>query len=256
MAIKWPLEDERELMDELAVKHLKNYQVWHHRRLLLAALQKAAPDPSALRKAIEHELTFIANGLRADTKNYHTWSYRQWILTQTDDPQVWKGELPWIESLLEEDVRNNSAWHHRFFVVWQSGVRSGDEDREEVTRREIRSVVFQVVGYHSWWLILYRFAKNKLSLAPNNPSAWNYLRGVLDHTNTPYAEMATFIKPYAERREPGPVGTTDEEDIDLDNPLPSELAELPAPAAIEFLAEILERGNENERRKAVEVNYI
>ena len=83
---------------------------------------------------------FTARVLSADAKNYHTWSYRQWLLAHFNDEAeggLWAGERAWIEALLEKDVRNNSAWHHRFFVVWASGVRRGDEDREAVCRREL-----------------------------------------------------------------------------------------------------------------------
>ena len=83
--------------------------------------------------------------LSEDAKNYHTWSYRQWILAHFNDEQrLWASELPYVEELLEEDVRNNSAWHHRFFVVFSSGVRVGDEDREQVLKREL-SYVFLIV---------------------------------------------------------------------------------------------------------------
>ena len=119
-------------MDDFAVAHMKTYQVWHHRRLLLTALRSL--------DAAKTELAFIARVLQRDAKNYHTWSYRQWLLAHFNDEEpggLWAGERVWVEGLLEEDVRNNSAWHHRFFVVWASGVRSGDEDREAVCRREL-----------------------------------------------------------------------------------------------------------------------
>ena len=69
VAIGAPLETELKLMDELAVKYLKSYQVWHHRRLLVTLMRKPRP-----------ELTFITRSLAEDSKNYHTWSYRQWLL--------------------------------------------------------------------------------------------------------------------------------------------------------------------------------
>ena len=72
-----------------------------------------------------------------DTKNYHTWAYRQWLLAEFNSPELWAGELDFVEMMLRHDVRNNSAWHHRFFVVWESGVREGEIDREAVLRREI-----------------------------------------------------------------------------------------------------------------------
>lgn len=126
LAIKAPLDLELKLMDELAIKYLKTYQVWHHRRLLLTLLKNPAP-----------ELAFIARSLKVDTKNYHTWSYRQWLLAYFNDEGLWNGELGFLEDMLKEDIRNNSAWHHRFFTVFQSGTRQGDEDRELVLRREL-----------------------------------------------------------------------------------------------------------------------
>ena len=41
--------------------------------------------------------------------------------------------------------------------------------------------------------------KEKIALAPNNSSAWNYLRGALEHTGTPFATLAPFVEPYTTR---------------------------------------------------------
>ncbi|THH01451.1 hypothetical protein EW026_g1227 [Hermanssonia centrifuga] len=220
-ALEAPLGAELRLMDSLAVQFMKTYQVWHHRRLILTHL--TAPTSSLTRvdpiEAATAELDFIARVLTVDTKNYHTWSYRQWILAHFDDAGLWLGELPYIDDLLDEDVRNNSAWHHRFFVVFGRGSRSGatPEEDAEVFRREIR------------------YIKDKVSLAPNNPSAWNYLRGVLDHTQIPFTTLIPFAELYAVPRVPASGGA--EEVIDLENPGPSPDAVLPCVAAMDFLAE-------------------
>jgi protein farnesyltransferase/geranylgeranyltransferase type-1 subunit alpha len=133
IAIGASLDTELELMNELAVKYLKSYQVWHHRRLLVTLMRKPRP-----------ELAFITRSLAEDSKNYHTWSYRQWLLAYfKDDESLWQGELDFVEEMLGQDVRNNSAWHHRFFVVWASGVREEGEsqsDRERILRRELMYV--------------------------------------------------------------------------------------------------------------------
>lgn len=126
MALQLPLDSELQLMDELAVKFLKTYQVWHHRRLLLIQLRKPAP-----------ELRFITASLNEDAKNYHTWSYRQWLLAYFNEDALWEGELDFVDQMLNADIRNNSAWHHRFFVVYQSGVRTGEEDRSRIRKREL-----------------------------------------------------------------------------------------------------------------------
>ncbi|KAG6818790.1 hypothetical protein H0H93_001600, partial [Arthromyces matolae] len=207
LAINAPLDVELTLMDELAVEFLKTYQVWHHRRLLLMLTRKPAP-----------ELTFIAKCLQTDVKNYHTWSYRQWLLAYFNDDELWSGELDYVEAMIVDDIRNNSAWHHRFFVVFQSGIREGETDRSRIVRRELT------------------YVKQNISFAANNPSAWNYLRGILDFNDLPYSRVEDFVKLYADAS-----NDAVRDVVDLENPPPSKGAELPCPAAIEFLADIHEK---------------
>ncbi|CAO1617922.1 unnamed protein product [Parajaminaea phylloscopi] len=156
---------ELEWMEEMARGNMKSYQVWQHRRLILSALG----DPS-------RELAFIASVLDKDAKNYHTWAYRQWVLAQyaglasspsshpPTHPELWDGELAYTDKLLTDDVRNNSAWNHRFFVVFARGAGgAGDESekRQQLVEREVG------------------FTKARISSAPSNAAAWAYLRGVL-----------------------------------------------------------------------------
>ena len=87
------------------------------------------------------------DGWEEDAKNYHTWSYRQWLLGyfggegESEGGDVWEGEIEFVDGMISKDVRNNSAWHHRFFVIWGSGVREGEEDRERVLHRELTYVL-------------------------------------------------------------------------------------------------------------------
>ncbi|PPQ79078.1 hypothetical protein CVT25_002303 [Psilocybe cyanescens] len=231
------LTAEVELMDELAVLFLKTYQVWHHRRLLVQITREP-----------QRELAFIKKGLEADSKNYHTWSYRQWILgffggkgsiskdgDEEIDEDLWASELDFVDVLLANDVRNNSAWHHRFFVVWACGVREGEEDRDRVLKRELI------------------YSKQSISLAPSNPSAWNYLRGILTHTHTPFPLVSTFAQAYAYPRDPQ-ASDKQREIVDLENPLPSDTAELPCAEAMEFLADAWEsEGGQDKIEAAVKM---
>lgn len=107
------------------------------------------------------EIGFTSKALSYDPKNYHTWAYRQWILCHffsspslptldsldtaspsstaaqdfVDQKKVWQGELDYTEELLDLDLRNNSAWNHRFFVCFESGIGG---KIAEVTTREIQ----------------------------------------------------------------------------------------------------------------------
>ncbi|KAI0250699.1 protein prenylyltransferase [Lactifluus subvellereus] len=221
IAISAPLEPELVLTNALTKASFKTYQVWHHRRLLLIVLRDPAP-----------ELAFNEEVLKADPKNYHTWSHRQWLLAYFDQAELWAGELPFVERLLDDDVRNNSAWHHRFFVSFERGGKYGtDEDTEEAVRRELY------------------FTKERIALAPNNASAWNYLRGILNHARLPYSTQAAFAKQYVvDAVEPGA-----DDVLDLENPPPSESAELPCAAAIEFMADVHEASGKEGIPKAVEL---
>jgi protein farnesyltransferase/geranylgeranyltransferase type-1 subunit alpha len=134
-------------MDEIAIRHMKTYQVWHHRRLLMThLLRNAGTDKTSASTSkppsqiASNELVLIARTLAEDAKNYHTWSYRQWLLAFVNDDSLWERELDFVDSMLNHDIRNNSAWHHRFFVVFQSGVRDGEQDRDRILRREFMCV--------------------------------------------------------------------------------------------------------------------
>jgi hypothetical protein len=97
-----------------------------------------------------------------------------------------------------------------------------------------------------------RFAKERIAIAPNNPSVWNYLRGVLDHAKIPYSKLQAFVLPYSL---PQPPLGTPPEIVDLESPLPSKDSQLPCVAAIEFMADIHEAAGGDDSVKAVEVGY-
>lgn len=67
-------------------------------------------------------------------------------------------ELDYVEKLIDEDLRNNSAWNQRYFVLANTTGFTDDVIEREVT-----------------------FAVSKIKIAKNNESSWNFLRGVLFH---------------------------------------------------------------------------
>lgn len=87
-----------------------------------------------------------------------------------------------------------------------------------------------------------------VSLAPNNASSWNYLRGMLDHTKIPYPTFKAFVELYTVDRYDG-----SDDVLDLDNPGPERGCHLPAVPAVEFLADIYEAEGGESLTKAVEV---
>ena len=155
-----------------------------------------------------NEGTFLARMLSKDAKNYHVWSYRQWLVRHFE---LWSAnrassEIAYVESLLGADVRNNSAWNHRWFVIF--GNESAPPIIDEVWEREIE------------------FAKGKIWEAPQNQSAWNYLRGVLRKKGRATEGLKCFATEFA-----------DLEKVD----------EVRSSHALDFLAEIWAKEKEKEK---------
>ncbi|KAH6611415.1 farnesyltransferase geranylgeranyltransferase type-1 subunit alpha [Trichoderma cornu-damae] len=169
-ALELPVVDEIQWLNGVAMENLKNYQIWHHRQLLLDRHHHAAlrSDAEACRQFAKSETDFISKILAQDTKNYHVWSYRQHLVAKLG---CWGPfELAATQSMIEDDLRNNSAWSHRFFVVFSdpSASTAGSAPTEHDPKVPA-AVIDREVAY----------AKEKLQLAPQNQSAWHYLRGVL-----------------------------------------------------------------------------
>ena len=70
---------------------------------------------------------------------------------------LYDGEIDFIDDLLEDDIRNNSAWNQRFFVVSQTA--KDGKIRGDILERE------------------FNFVKKAIEKISGNESAWNYLRG-------------------------------------------------------------------------------
>ena len=60
------------------------------------------------------EIKFASECLDEDQKNYHTWAHRQALVKEFN---LWESELEYTTSMLTKDVRNNSAWNQRLFVL-------------------------------------------------------------------------------------------------------------------------------------------
>ncbi|KAI4144640.1 MAG: hypothetical protein LQ341_002605 [Variospora aurantia] len=149
--------EELRWLDGISLRHLKNYQIWHHRQTLMSHLPSL---PST-------ELPFLARMFAKDAKNYHVWSYRQWLVRHFS---LWDTELPYIETLLATDVRNNSAWNHRWYVLFGQHVDpNSGKGMDEVGNIVDEDLIDKEVEY----------AQAKIRLAPQNQSPWNYLRGLL-----------------------------------------------------------------------------
>lgn len=198
------IRDEIEWLNHVSLEHLKNYQIWHHRQLLLDNLYPAiVTDDDDVAALARSETAFIERMLALDTKNYHVWSYRQYLVRKLGSA-LWPSsssssspalaataniELGAVEDYIDQDVRNNSAWSHRFFLVFADpGHSTPGSHATEPDPALPADLVDRELAY----------ARRKIDLAPQNQSPWNYLRGVLVKGARPLADARDFAEAYVE----------------------------------------------------------
>lgn len=136
----------------------KNYQLWHHRKQVVMKLNDWT-----------REFDFVRLALDNDAKNYHAWSYRQWVVRNFG---LWEGEhlereLSTTAESLKNDVRNNSAWCHRWFCF----TRGGGSVESVLARNQIIDM--------EWTIDETIYVLSTLDTVQLNESAWNYLRAIV-----------------------------------------------------------------------------
>ena len=147
-AIGIDLSEELDFMDKFAGDNPKNYQIWHHRREVAKLLNKDG----------QRELDFTRNVFKVDPKNYHAWAHRQWALQHFD---IWEDELEFVEALLQDDIRNNSAWNQRWFLVHNQHGPDTSLGAEQL-QMELNFCMETMEN----------------TGVKTNESAWNYIRGL------------------------------------------------------------------------------
>ena len=137
------------------------------------------------------ELDFLNDMFAQDSKNYHVWTYRHWLVRHFklwDHPR----ELADVEDLLDADVRNNSAWNHRYMLRFgprgegepaagmpNSNAPPSEKGRLAVVDEDVIDAELQ-------------YAQAKILRAPENRSPWSYARGVLRASDRSVSEWKEF----------------------------------------------------------------
>nr|CAG8485987.1 5432_t:CDS:2 [Entrophospora candida] len=162
------LYEELEYVKNQILENPKNYQLWHHRHVIVEKLE----DHSS-------EISFIEDVLRDDAKNYHAWTYRQWVIKSFN---LWDEEFLYLDTLLDDDIRNNSAWNQRYFVLFHNP----REPSDDLISREIN------------------YAISKIKITPNNISPWNYVKGVIAKSNQEIDILESLCKELIEKENISP----------------------------------------------------
>lgn len=176
------------------MKNKKNKR--HHRQLIMS-------DRTSFPTIPKNEQNFLMEMLSLDAKNYHVWTYRHWLVRRFslwDCPR----ELQDIESLLASDVRNNSAWTHRWMLKFgpRGEVDSGlpnptakAQDSSQMAGDDATRGKFDVVDEDLVDAEV-EYVKAKIALAPGNPSPWTYGKSVLKAAGRRMGELKRFAEKF------------------------------------------------------------
>ncbi|CAH1758057.1 1190_t:CDS:10 [Entrophospora sp. SA101] len=153
-ALNSNLYDELEYVKNQILENPKNYQLWHHRHVIVEKLE----DNSS-------EISFI--------------NEVQWVIKSFN---LWDEELLYLDTLLDNDIRNNSAWNQRYFVLFHNP----KEPSDDLISREIN------------------YAISKIKITPNNISPWNYVKGVIAKSNQEIDILESLCKELIEKENISP----------------------------------------------------
>ncbi|KKK13928.1 hypothetical protein P175DRAFT_0478907 [Aspergillus ochraceoroseus IBT 24754] len=180
-ALNKDLNEELEWLNRVSLKYLKNYQIWQHRQVLMSCQDFFPTIPSK-------EMDFLMEMFAQDSKNYHVWTYRHWLVRHFE---LWDSprEIQDINALLASDVRNNSAWNHRYMLRF--GPRSDQPDSGMANFGGQLPVVDEDMVDEEL-----QYTQAQILLAPENKSPWSYARGTLRASGRPLSEWAEFARKF------------------------------------------------------------
>ncbi|XP_041973378.1 geranylgeranyl transferase type-2 subunit alpha [Aricia agestis] len=112
-------QEQLQLTEKVLIANPDIYTLWNIRRDIILHLSRSTDlNDEELTKLYDSELSLTEYCLKINPKSYCAWHQREWILITRPDPN-WKKELELCEKYLKLDERNFHTWDYRRFVVSQ-----------------------------------------------------------------------------------------------------------------------------------------
>ncbi|KAJ3339718.1 hypothetical protein HDU93_007834 [Gonapodya sp. JEL0774] len=144
------LKSELRLLEDLLKTFPKSYWLWNHRQWVLQTL----PEPE---KEILRDLKLVEAMLDLDSRNFHGWDYRRYLVAFrapgiTDGVSHPKKEFEYTTKKINQNFSNYSAWHYRSTVLPNSFAPSEIPAQLHTEFELVRSAIYTDPQDQSAWL--------------------------------------------------------------------------------------------------------
>ena len=156
--------EELNWLDKIILKNQKNYQIWHHRKLLIEKIND-----------VSHEKKILKEVFKIESKNFHAWTHRIWMIRRFNNIE---GEFEFIDNMLRHDIKNNSVWNYRFFLV------------KYINKDLNKEIIIKEIKY----------ALKKIEFCPDNECPYCYIRGTITKYKYKYTDFI-FVRQTLEKLE-------------------------------------------------------
>ena len=114
------------LCDKILTINSEHYTVWNYRREHLLAFFKLKPNDK--KSLLNNELKIIYDALKRNPKSYCAFHHRMWCVNNDDNGYInIENELLLCTQFLKMDSRNFHCWDYRRFIVNKGNISLKDE---------------------------------------------------------------------------------------------------------------------------------
>lgn len=160
----------------------KSYWIWNH-RIWCLKLDKISDW--------EAELKLIETFLQIDSRNYHVWAYRRFIINcmkddsniKVDNEVIDFNEFRFTTKMINRDISNYSAWHNRnklienlFLKSPRSYERHKDDNEKEFKNLNDYLIVFNKGDKVEFLKKELNLFKTAIYTDPDDSSVWFYMK--------------------------------------------------------------------------------
>ena len=115
----------------------KCYWIWNYRTWLLDEAKRLLPVPIA-RKFWQEELALVGKMLSLDSRNFHGWGYRRFVVEtlrelkpeEQEGKQMTQTEFEYAKKMIGANLSNFSAWHYRTKLIQRLLTENAASDEE------------------------------------------------------------------------------------------------------------------------------